>query len=82
MEIAPVGVVAESGHNILYFLLSATTTRIRDDDDVLNPLLVLRPRHSSDRRTPPRRADLPEVNVVAVGAARVACNGYNEVLQL
>ena len=53
-----------------------------DDDDVLDPLVVLIPRHSGDRRTPPRRADLPEVNVVAVGAARVACNGNNEVLQL
>ena len=79
--------MAESGHTILYFLLSATTMRIcfsnrDDDDDVLDPLVVLIPRHSGDRRTPPRRADLPEVNVVAVGAARVACNGNDEVLQL
>ena len=46
-------------------------------DDVLNPLLVLIPRQSLDRRAPPRRADLPEVNVVAVGAAVCvgACNG-------
>ena len=77
--------MAESGRTILYFLLSATTMRIcfsnrDDDDDVLDPLLVLIPRHSGDRRTPPRRADLPEVYVVAVGAARVACNG-SKVLQ-
>ena len=46
-------------------------------DDLLNPLLVLIPRQSLDRRALPRRADLPEVNVVAVGPARVgACNGH------